>query len=114
MLRYVEDFTNSTFNLMTGHMQGKDLTIPILKEIAQRHNTKAPVSLVKLQDTSKAFLFEYHGNMVSGTKQHTMTKAAKLDQICLRLSFTMRTCHPPSGQLYCSLSSHYPNTMGAF
>ena len=53
---------------MTGHMKGKDLTTPILKEIAQRHNTKAPVSPVKLQHTFKTFLFAYHGNMVSYDK----------------------------------------------
>ena len=52
-LTYVEDFTNSTSNLMAGHLQGKDLTIAILKEIVQRHNTKAPVGLVKLKDTLK-------------------------------------------------------------
>ena len=29
-------------------------------------------------------------------------------------SFRIGTCHPPSGQLKCSLTSHSPNTMGAF
>ena len=57
--------------MMTGHCRARILTIPILKEIAQRYNTKAPVSLVKLQDAfDKAFLSEYNGYVLSGTKQH--------------------------------------------
>ena len=32
----------------------------------------------------------------------------------LRLSFTIGICHPPSGQLYYSLTNHLPKYNGSF
>ena len=38
----------------------------------------------------------------------------KIKSSCLRLLFTMGTCHPPSGQLYYLLTSRLPKYNGSF